>query len=75
MVPAGTGFRGYHQKVVEKLVSEEEMYHAERAAREREQAAEAAAMAQAQAAEKKETKLEAGQAPGDGNSNPGAMID
>ena len=72
MVPAGTGFRGYHAKVVEKLVSEEELYQAERAAQERE--AQAAA-AQAAAAEAEKAKLAAGQAPAEGNSNTGNMID
>ncbi|MBI3726032.1 DNA-directed RNA polymerase subunit beta', partial [bacterium] len=77
MVPAGTGFRGYHQKVVEKLVSEEELFRQA----EEQQAEEAAAMGEEPQVleppplpESKQTPLETGQAPAEGG-NPGSMID
>jgi DNA-directed RNA polymerase subunit beta' len=71
MVPAGTGFRGYHQKVVEKLVSESDMYPREQEETQQPIAPSPQAAAPA-AVEKKETKLEAGTA---GDGAPGSLID
>ena len=73
MVPAGTGFRGYHQKIVEKLVSEEPAYATTEPQAEEAEMQAAEGEAHPAPAAEVETPLEAGSGPA--GENPGALMD